>query len=128
MTILKILELNDLDMTDKEFHRVFRRITRIVPFKGCRTPADVNGRLMQKYREEKYVPNANPLERLRAESRANKIRRLVPYFGEEVIAEAHAKPNGFIAQFLRYGRDKGEAKFKQLKEWRLDRKYRRKRM
>jgi len=119
-------ELNDLDMTDKEFHRVFRRISRIVSFEGCRTPADVNGRLMQKYKEEKYVPNANPLERLRAESRANKIRRLVPYFGEKVIAEAHAKPNGFIAQVLGYGRDKAEAKFKQLSEWRLDRKYKRK--
>jgi hypothetical protein len=116
-----------LDMTDKEFHRVFRRISRIIPFKGCRTPADVNDRLVQKYKQEKYVPNANPLERLRAESRANKYRRLIPYFGEKVIAEAHAKPNGLIAQYLRYGRDKAEAKFKQLREWRLDRKYKRKR-
>ena len=116
-----------MDMTDKEFHRVFRRISRIVSFPNCKTPADVNARLMRKYREEKYVPNANPLERLRAESRANKIRRLVLYFGEKVIDDAHAKPNGFIAQVLRYGRKKGEAKFKQVREWRLDRKYKRKR-
>ena len=115
-----------MDMTDKEFHRVFQRISRRVSFSGCKTPADVNGRLMQKYRRELYVPNANPLERLRAESRANNYRRLVPYFGEKVIAEAHAKPNGLIAQYLRYGRDKAEAKFKQLKQWRLDRKYKRK--
>ena len=116
-----------MDMTDKEFHRVFRRISRRVSFKGCRTPADVNRRLMQKYRQEKYVQNANPLERLRAENRADKIRRLVPYLGQKVIADAHAKPHGLIAQYLRYGRDKAEAKFKQLSEWRLDRKYRRKR-
>jgi len=116
-----------MDMTDKEFHGVFRRFSRRIPFKGCKTPADVNGRLVQKYKQEKYVPNANPLERLRAESRANKYRRVVPYFGEKVIAEAHAKPNGFIAQVLRFGREKGEAKFKQLREWRLDRKYKRNR-
>jgi hypothetical protein len=116
-----------LDRTDKEFHRMFKRISRRVSFKGCKTPAEVNGRLVQKYRQEMYVPNANPLQRLHAENRADKYRRLVPYFGEEVIAEAHAKPNGFIAQVLHYGREKGEAKFKQLKQWRLDRKYKRKR-
>ena len=115
-----------MDMTDKEFHRVFRRIARRVSFEGCRTPADVNGRLMQKDREERYVPRDDPLDILRAASTSGKYRRLVPAFGVKVIAEAHAKPTGLIAQYLRHGRDKAEAKFKQLSEWRLDRKYKRK--
>ena len=105
-----------MDMTDKEFHRVFWRISRIVSFKGCRTPADVNGQLMDKYWEEKYVANDNPLERLRAESRANKYKRLVPAFGVRVIDEANSRRYGIIALTLRYGREKAELLFKRMKK------------
>ena len=114
-------------MTDKEFHRLFARVSRIVSFKGCRTPSDIHRRLMRKYREERHVTNGNPLERLRASNRADKIRRLVPAFGVLVIDEATSRPNGIVSQTLRFGWKKAETKFKQLREWRLDRKYKRKR-
>jgi hypothetical protein len=116
-----------LDMTDKEFHRVFLRVTRRVSFKGCRTPTDVNERLLQKDRKKMYASRGDPLDVFRAPQGSGNLARLVPYFGEKVIAEAHANPTGMVAQYLRYTRNKAEAKWKQLKEWGFDRKYKRKR-
>jgi len=117
-----------MDMTDKEFHRVFKRISRIVSFKGCRTPADIHRRLMQKAKqEEMYVPNDNPLKRMQASDRADKYRRLVPAFGVRVIDEAVSRPYGAIALHLRHGREKAKVLFKQFEKLGLTRKWRRRR-
>jgi hypothetical protein len=115
-----------MDMTDKEFHRVFLRLTRRISFKGCKNPTDVNRRLLRKDKKKRYSSRGDPLDVFRAPQGSGNLSRLVPYFGERVIAEAHANPAGMVAQYLQYTREKAERKWKQLKEWRLDRKYKRK--
>ena len=114
-------------MPDKEFHRLFLRVSRRVSFKGCRTPADVNRRLIQKAKEVMYVASDNPLERLRASYKADQYRRLVPAFGVRVVNEATSRPNGRISLTLRHGWEKAEVLFKRLEKLGLTRKWRRKR-
>ena len=114
-------------MTDKEFHRLFQRISRIISFKGCRTGADVNRRIMQKAKQEKYIANDNPLARLQASNKADQFKRLVPAFGVRVIDDAYTRPNGRIALHLKHGREKAEVLFKRFEKLGFTRKWRKNR-
>jgi hypothetical protein len=87
---------------------LFDRVTRKISFKGCRTPRDVNRRLMHKAKEEILVAADNPPAKFRASRRANKYKRLVPAFGVRVIDEANSRPYGRIALHLRYGHKKSQ--------------------
>jgi hypothetical protein len=114
-------------MPDKEFHDLFDRKSRVVDFKGCRTEADVNGKLRQKGNTIRHRASANPLEKLKAASEADRHYRLIPAFGKRVIDEAISNPNGLIALTLKHGRKKALILYKQLKKFGLNRKWRRKR-
>ena len=95
-------------LTDKEFNELFDRVSRRVDLTGCRTPGDVNKRLIQKSKERRYIPERNLLALLHASNRSSFFRQLIPSFGKRTIDEAYARPKGIIALTLRHGREKAK--------------------
>jgi hypothetical protein len=94
-------------LPDKEFHRVFDRISEKVDLRGAGTPAEINERLNRKIEEYKYLYGTNPLAQLQAESRIAPLRTLIfAGFGRRTIIEAIADPHGKVALTLKYGRKK----------------------
>jgi hypothetical protein len=103
-------------MPDKEFHRLFNRVSRRVDLKGCRTAADINRKLMQKEKQVRFSASNNPLAQVRASNEADFYQRLVPAFGKRVIDEAHTNPHGKVALTLKHGWRRAEILFKRMKK------------
>jgi len=92
---------------DKEFHRIFDRVSKKVDLKGAGTPQEINRRLNRKIKEGRYLPRRNQLALFLARNRIPNLEKLVfAGFGRRTIDEAVAKPRGKIALTLKYGRKK----------------------
>ena len=101
-------EVNDMDfLADKEFHKLFDRISKIVDLKGAGTPQEINRRLNRKIKEYRYLPRKSQLAVFFARSRMPNLKKLIfAGFGRRTIDEAVANPRGKIALTLKYGREK----------------------
>ena len=96
-------------LPDKEFHRIFDRVSKIVDLKGARTPQEINRRLNRKIKEGRYLPGKNQLALFRGRSRIPNLKRLIfAGFGRRAIDEAVSKPRGKVALTLKYGRKKAK--------------------
>lgn len=94
---------------DKEFHRIFDRVSKKVDLKGAGTPREINRRLNRKIKEDRYLPRRNQLALFLARSRIPNLKRLVfAGFGRRTIDEAVANPRGKVALTLKYGREKAK--------------------
>jgi hypothetical protein len=94
-------------MSDKEFHPIFERTTRVVDLKGAGTPAEINERLHQKIGEVKSSLKKGRMKIPQARRWISRLRQLIfAGFGRRTIDEAIAKPRGVVALTLRYGRKK----------------------
>lgn len=94
-------------MPDKEFHKLFDRISKIVDLHGAGTPREINVRLNQKINEYRYLPRRSQLAVFFARSRMPNLKKLIfAGFGRRAIDEAVAKPHGKVALTLKYGREK----------------------
>jgi hypothetical protein len=92
---------------DKEFHKIFNRISKIVDLEGAGTPGEINERLNQKINEYRYLPGKNQLALFRARSRIPELKKLIfAGFGRRTIDEAVSNPRGKVALTLKYGREK----------------------
>jgi hypothetical protein len=97
------------DVPDREFDKVFDRVSRKVDLKGAGTPAEVHRRLNRKIKEIKHEYRTDLLSQLRAESKIAPLRTLIfRGFGRRVIDEAVADPHGKIALVLKYGRKRAK--------------------
>ena len=92
---------------DKEFHKIFNRVSKKVNLKGASTPEDVNRRLKQKIKEYSYLSGKTPLAQFRTKRRISHLKNLISAgFGRRTIDEAVANPRGKVALTLKYGREK----------------------
>ena len=92
-------------LPDKEFNKVFDRMSETIDLKGAGTPAEINARLNRKIQEIQYQFATNPLAQIQAESKIAPLRTLVfAGFGRRTIDEAIADQHGKIALTLKYGR------------------------
>jgi hypothetical protein len=100
------MEVADMDLLpDKEFNKVFNRISETIDLRGAGTPAEISKRLYRKIREIEYDNRANPLAPLQLESKISPLKTLISEgFGRRTIAEAMADPHGKVALTLKYGR------------------------
>jgi len=94
---------------DKEFHKLFNRVSRKVNLKGAGTPQEINRRLNWKIKEYSYLSGTTPLAQFRAKRRISDLENLISAgFGRRTIDEAVAKPRGKVALTLRYGRQRAK--------------------
>lgn len=94
-------------MPDKEFHKLFDRISIIVDLRGAATPREINKRLNRKIKEYRYLSRKGQLASFRASRMPDFLKRLISAgFGMRTIDEAVANPRGKIALTLKYGRGK----------------------
>jgi len=94
-------------MPDKEFHKLFNRISKRVNLKGAGTPQEVNRRLKRKINEYRYLPRKDQLAVFFARARMPNLKKLIfAGFGRRTIDEAVANPRGEIALTLKHGREK----------------------
>jgi len=94
-------------MPDKEFHKLFDRVTKFVDLQGAGAPWEIHERLQQKIDEYRYLPRRNQLAVFFARSRMPNLKKLIfAGFGRRAIDEAVAKPHGKVALTLKYGREK----------------------
>lgn len=94
---------------DKEFHRIFDRVSKIVDLKGAGTPQEINERLNRKIKEGRYLPRRSQLGLFLARSRIPNLKRLIfAGFGRRTIDEGVARPQGIVALTLKYGREKAK--------------------
>lgn len=94
---------------DKEFHRIFNRVSKKVNLKGAGTPQEINRRLNRKIEEYRYLSGTTPLAQFRVKRRISDLENLISAgFGRRTIDEAVAKPQGKVALTLKYGREKAK--------------------
>lgn len=92
---------------DKEFHKIFNRVSKKVNLKGAGTPQEINRRLNRKIKEYSYLTGKTPLAQFRAKRRISDLKKLIfAGFGRRTIDEAVANPRGKVAFTLKYGREK----------------------
>lgn len=92
-------------LPDKEFHKVFDRISRKINLKGAGTPSEINERLKHRIIEIRDEYGHSPLGRLQAEGKVASLRGLIfSGFGRRAIDEAIANPTGEVALTLKHGR------------------------
>jgi len=109
-------------MPDKEFHKLFNRVSRIVNLKGAGTPQEINRRLKQKMDEYMHLRRKDQLAVFheRSQWRLNLEKLRFRGFARRVIDEAIANPHGEIALILKYGTEKAG----QILRWRARRRLR----
>ena len=96
-------------MPDKEFHKIFDRVSKIVNFKGAGTPQEIIRRLNRKIKEYSYPSGNTPLAQLRAKRRISDLENLISAgFARRTIDEAVANPQGEVALTLKHGRKKAK--------------------
>lgn len=94
-------------MPDKEFHKIFNRISKIVDLKGAGTPQEINRRLNRKINEYRDLPRRTQLAVFFARSRMPNLKKLIfAGFSRRTVDEAVANPRGEIALTLKYGRER----------------------
>ena len=93
-------------MPDKEFHKLFDRVTKFVDLQGAGTPRKIHERLRQKINEYRYLPRKSQLAVFFERSRMPNLKKLIfAGFGRRAIDQAVAKPHGKVALTLKYGRE-----------------------
>lgn len=96
-------------LSDKEFHKIFNRISKIVDLKGAGTPQEINERLNQKVEKDRYLSGKNELALFHARGRIPELKKLIfAGFARRTIDEAVANPRGKIALTLKYGRERAK--------------------
>ena len=94
---------------DKEFHKIFNRVSKKVDLKGAGTPQEINRRVNRKIKELSYLSGKTPLAQFRANRQISHLRNLIAAgFARRTIDEAVAKPHGIVALTLKYGREKAK--------------------
>ena len=94
---------------DKEFHKIFNRVSKIVDLEGAGTPEEINERLNQKVAKDRYLSVKNELTLFHARGRTPKLKKLISGgFARRTIDEAIANPRGKIALTLKYGRERAK--------------------
>lgn len=107
-------------MPDKEFHKLFDRISKIVNLAGARTPQEINRRLKRKINEYRHLPRKDQIPSFFARSRMPDLKKLIfAGFGRRTIDEAIANPRGIVALTLKYGREKARQILRRLARRRL---------
>jgi len=92
---------------DKEFHKIFNRVSKKVDLKGADTPQEINRRLNRKIKEYSHSSGITPLAQFRARRRISELENLMSAgFGRRTIDEAVANPREKVALTLKYGRKK----------------------
>jgi hypothetical protein len=83
---------------DKEFHKIFDRVSKIVDLKGADTPQEVNRRLNQKIKE--YPPRISS-------GWISFLKRLIfAGFSRRVIDQTISQPYGLVGLTLKHGRER----------------------
>ena len=94
-------------MLDKEFHKLFDRVSKFVDLQGAGPPREINERLRQKINEYRYLPRRSQLAVFFERSRMPNLKKLIfAGFSRRSIDEAISKPNGKVSLTLRFGRKK----------------------
>lgn len=94
---------------DKEFHKVFNRVSKKVNLKGAGTPQEINRRLNWKIKEYSHVTGKTPLAQFCAKRRISDLKKLIfAGFGRRTIDEAVANPQEKVALTLKYGRKRAK--------------------
>jgi hypothetical protein len=102
-------------VTEKQFNFIFDRESGVIDFKGCKNEEDINRKLKQKAKQELQTVAKNPIEKIKAQQRANYHLSLIPGFAKRVIDEAIANPYGIFGLTLKYGRLKAKTFFSRYK-------------
>ena len=94
---------------DKEFHKLFDRISQRINLEGAGSPTEINERLRQRIQELKYIYGNDPLAPLRTQGPISQIRALISGgFARHAIDEAIANPHGEIALTLKLGKRRAQ--------------------
>ena len=96
-------------LPDKEFHKLFDRISDRINLEGAGSVREINERLNQRIQELEYRYGTDPLAPLRAQGPISQLKALISGgFARRAIDEAIANPRGEIALTLKLGKKRAK--------------------